>query len=111
MRLGLERIALNIDYKLKGENTLKTKRKMLLGMMSTLLLTTLVAGCGGNNSSAPAATAEPEKEGGTAVNTATEAPAADLYELGKNRLKSHSTEITAGIKCRNGAKMLLLNGF
>jgi putative aldouronate transport system substrate-binding protein len=87
MRWGLERIALNIDYKLKGENTLKTKRKMLLGTLSTLLLSTVVAGCGGNNSSAPAATAEPAKEGGTAVNTATEAPAADLYELGKEPLE------------------------
>ncbi|WP_373285821.1 extracellular solute-binding protein [Paenibacillus segetis] len=61
---------------------------MLLSMLSILMVLTLMAGCGGkNNSSAPAATDTPENQGGNAANTATEAPAPVLYELGKEPLE------------------------
>lgn len=67
---------------------MKNKKKKLSSMISILTVFAVLAGCGGNNSSAPAAspTVEPEKTE-EAATTATEAPAPDLYELGKEPLE------------------------
>lgn len=84
--MRLEPSALNIDYKLKGENKpVKNKRKLLLSVLSVVMVLTLMAGCG-SGTSAPTAN-EPEKQSEKTADPAPETPKSDLYELGKEPLE------------------------